>query len=136
MTLTQSNKKYPQPYSSRHVISNTSDSVRADEPVYIRKFPRFLTALYNKQTPYNQNIVPSIRVAPSPEDEYTSSKKSLTSKSPIRASSAQQRSFKTLGQTSVSGKTSQNNMITIKSPTQISAIPSDFEHIFHYSETQ
>jgi len=122
-------RKYDQPYSSRHVINNTCDSARNEEPIYIRHFPRFLHALYRRQTPVNSNLTLNPR-SPSPLYEQKSkSRRSLASQSPDRASTPgrvvqQQGNFKTLGQG------------TTKSPSPISTVPSDFEHIFHYSETQ
>lgn len=140
MTKGAGNKKYEQPYSSRHVIHNSYDSIRADEPAYIKNFPRFLHTLHKKQTPFSLNLLAYIN----PLSEHlkherlrsSSSKKSVTAESPVEQISSaksptsaakqakkQRTGFKTMGQT------------TKKSPT-VSSMPSDFEHIFHYSETQ
>ena len=128
-------KKYEQPYSSRHVTENTADSIRADEPVFIRNFPRFLYALYKKQTPFTINLLTHIRSLRS--DNKSSSRKSVSTNSPreatdtpasptVKQAQPQQPNFKTLG----AGAGNADN------PSPMSSMPSDFEHIFHYSETQ
>lgn len=142
-------RRYEQPYSSRHVLNDTTDSIRAQEPAYIKNFPRFLHLLYRKQTPFNSIIMATIQQATTSRTKKSSSnrspahtraaspikeasntaslRKSLQQKSPKKSESNQQTQhvgFQTLGQRAK------------KSPTQMSSVPSDFEHIFHYSETQ
>lgn len=147
MTQSPYTKKYPQPYSSSHVINNSSDGlIRADEPLYVRKFPKFLSKLYSKQVVFHPNNLPTVRIAASPTaqvtlaiDDRSSSRKSLDIRSPARTTSAssQQTRFKTLGKSAdVGAKIIQSGSPATKSPTHMSALPSDFEHIFHYSETQ
>lgn len=140
-------KKYQQPYSSRHVQQNTRDSIRSQEPPYIKNFPRFLHIIYNRQTPYNSAILAATRGAvksagksrgsrsPSGNGQdsrrRSPSEKSITTRNqqqqeqqPAQQDPQQSSGFKTLG-------------AKAKSPTAaISTMPSDFEHIFHYSETQ
>lgn len=149
-------RRYEQPYSSRHVIADTRDSIRSEDPSYIRNFPRFLHILYRKQTPFNSTILATTRHATKSINRKSSSAKSPDIRRPATPTEAsntaslrqqqqqqgqisltqanqtsaqqqqqppQQPGFKTLGQAN-------------KSPTQMSAMPSDFEHIFHYSETQ
>lgn len=132
-------KKYPQPYNSKHVINSTSDLIRNDEPLYIKKFPKFLSTLYRKQVQFTPQASGSNRPSPvavTTEDRSSSRKSLVVSPTNTISSSAnqqQQTGFKTLGQIAA---TNRNIQITTKSPTQMSAMPSDFEHIFHYSETQ
>lgn len=163
-------RKYEQPYSSKHVIRDTVDGIRSQEPAYIKNFPRILHQLFRKQTPLSSTILMTLyqpvatdagnsssgkspltnRVQATStqskkfKSNTTSSRKSIRSKSPNQSSKQQQKQqsqpqneipqasqqqkqptgFQTLG-----GKTT-------KSQTQMSSVPSDFEHIFHYSETQ
>lgn len=141
MTKGIGNKKYEQPYSSRHVIHNSYDSIRAYEPAYIKNFPRFLHTLYKKQTPFSSNLLANVRplseqlTRQEPLQRSTSKKSVTADNSPQRVSSAttsptsamklakKQTGFKTITRST-------------KSPAAMSAMPSDFEHIFHYSETQ
>lgn len=152
-------KKYEQPYRSQHVLHNTKDSLRSEEPSYVKEFPQSLHLLYKKQTPYiprrlslsqprsplskplrtstGQDITRTLK-SPVQTTQTSSSRKSeektASPVSPNRAinipatresTSTQPLSFKTMGTITAS-----------KSPAQVSAsIPSDFEHIFHYSET-
>lgn len=149
------NKKYEQPYRSQHVMHNTRDSLRSEEPSYVKEFPHTLHLLYKKQTPYTPRrillgqvrspISKTIRTSAGQEvtralkspQASTSRKSDEKAKSPAQtnrpltpsankeSTANQPLSFKTMGTITAS-----------KSPTQVSAsIPSDFEHIFHYSET-
>lgn len=131
-----SGKRYEQPYSSRNVTQNTVDPIRRDEPSYIRNFVRFLHSVFIKQTPFDLRLLAHIRTPTFEKNETKSaSRKSVGSKSPDNVNSApnaakqptrqqpQQTSFRTLGQNAT------------KSPSPMSSMPSDFEHIFHYSET-
>lgn len=133
--MASSRRRYEQPYRSKHVIYGTADSLRVEEPAYIKNFTRFVHALYKKQTPFHITILDYIR-PPISLDSRSVNKKQV-SISPERVTrctqaSAQQRpdqqqqqaGFKTLGAKAT------------KSPAPLSSMPSDFEHIFHYSETQ
>lgn len=129
-------RKYPQPYSSRHVIDNTADTNRKDEPAYMRNFSRFVHAIYSRQTPFSIGLLAHIKASFSSRNTRSSSRKSISAKSADeRTSSGQtnastkprspqdQAGFRTLGQDAG------------RSPTPLSTVPSDFEHIYHYSET-
>lgn len=128
--MASNGKKYVQPYSSRHVVSNTHDSIRTDESSYIRNFPRLLHLLYRKQTPFHPAVLNTIKLlSEKPVIRKSASAKTLErTKTPSSQKTPHQQhqaGFKTIGKA------------TTKSPTQqMSSIPSDFEHIFHYSETQ
>lgn len=118
-------KRYEQPYSSKHVIHDTTDSIRADEPAYIKNFPRFLVNVYKKQTPFNTDILANIRPIINTTEPKSASRKSLATQSPERtivSPPLPAATFKTLAPAT-------------KSPSPLSTMPSDFEHIFHYSET-
>lgn len=131
MTTGPHTRRYQQPYSSKHVVTNVTDPVRSEESAYIKVFPRLLGILYRKQTPYNP-------VAST--EKKDSSRKSVTTTSirkdaPTQQAQQQQQptplppppppvGFKTIGN------------VAAKSPGPMSSMPSDFEHIFHYSETQ
>lgn len=119
--------KYAQPYSSRHVINNTKDFIRSEEPNYIRQFPRLLYALYKKQTPYAPAGANTNTSTRSPHEASTNKSTGSRTPSPVGANQQQaaNQQFQTLGPNA--GKSPSNNMSTM---------PSDFEHIFHYSETQ
>lgn len=131
-----SGRRYEQPYRSKHVIYGTPDSLRAEEPTYIKNFSRFVHALYRKQTPFNPIILEHILPANSIDFKSTSRKTVSVSPERARTESPQRPSrqrldqhhqqkpgFKTLGPKAT------------KSPAPMSAMPSDFEHIFHYSDT-
>jgi len=139
-------KRYKQPYSSQHVQSNTTDPIRAYDPVYIRDFPKYLYKLYKSQTAFlknqrskaKQRNVVSAPTSPSAENSASnnslSQQNERTEKTSTRSMSVSPepknmttQGFKTIGKTT-------------KSPNAmaagLSALPSDFEHIFHYSETE
>lgn len=132
--MASSRRRYEQPYRSKHVIHGTADSLRVEEPAYIKNFTRFVHALYKKQTPFHITVLDFIR--PPISLDYRSVNRKQASTSPERATRSpqvtpqqqrpdqQQAGFKTLGAKAT------------KSPAPLSAMPSDFEHIFHYSETQ
>lgn len=134
MTTSQGSKRYEQPYSSRHVIHNTTDSIRADEPTYIRSFPRFLNSIFKKQTPFTLVILAHIRTPNATFYHETRptiglAKKSVTPRSPDTPTLANkqiQQGFKTIGSVAHKSPT--------PPPAQMTAVPSDFEHIYHYSE--
>lgn len=140
-------RRYEQPYSSKHVLHDTTDTIRAQEPAYIKNFPRFVHQLYKKQTPFNSIVLANLQAVS--RNKTNSSRGQVASRSVAinreasnnvaggrsqahksarqadPAHQAQPAGFQTLGQK------------TTKSPQQqMSSVPSDFEHIFHYSETQ
>lgn len=148
-------KNYQQPYSSRHVLNDTRDPIRSEDLAYIKNFPHFLHLLYSRQTPFDRTILITSRQmakssgrsdgknksparspqprrpqspAPPPatRDKSATVSDTVTDKSLQTQQQEKQQSagFKTLG-------------AKAKSPTvAMSKVPSDFEHIFHYSETQ
>lgn len=139
MTKGTGNKKYEQPYSSRHVIHNSYDSIRADEPAYIKNFPRFLHTLYKKQTPFSPNLLANMR----PLSEHlrneplrSTSKKSITADGPEERISSAKSPVSAVKHTKRQTGLKTMTRTAKNSPTPISSMPSDFEHIFHYSETQ
>lgn len=119
-------KNYEQPYNPRHVIDNTVDSLRADNALYIRRFPRFLHNLLRKQTPFNPRMIKrKLKLRTAPREKSPSTKISVTRSPEVTVSDSQPPAFKTFA-TSSSAKS--------PGPGEIAAVPSDFEHIFHYSE--
>lgn len=139
-------KKYEQPYCSKHVVHNTKDAVRQNDPVFIRNFPRMLHLLYRKQTPFNSTVLNAMRQLGesrsasrkstsrgSPTSPKTSNEAAGSNQKTTHLHQQQQYShppnFKTLAPKSAKSPTPTTNQ-------QISAMPSDFEHIFHYSEAQ
>lgn len=124
MATTTGNKKYVQPYSSRYVTSNTVDPIRADEPPYIRNFPRFLYQIYEKQTAFSLTIMGTFKQA-NVRKSKSASRKSVSTRSPNVRGQQDQSGFRTMGQSERTTKSPQN---------AVAAVPSDFEHIFHYSE--
>lgn len=125
--MSQGSKRYEQPYSSRHVINKTTDSIRSEEPAYIKNFPKFVNLVYRRQPPFSvtqMNYIRQQNTNSTHETKHsnTLTRKSIGNRSPDVSPSRQQ-GFKTMGPTAH------------KSPTtQITAVPSDFEHIYHYSE--
>lgn len=153
------NKRYEQPYRSQHVLHNTKDSLRAEEPSYVKEFPHTLHSLYKKQVPFNprKTLLPksparipkAIRASMAqtikgPKTPSYSAQPSVSRKS---ADNTKSPSTNTNTNTNtITNKESQyvqpSNFKTVgtapsKSPsTPLSvSMPSDFEHIFHYSET-
>lgn len=117
---------YEQPYSPRHVIDNTVDPLRADNALYIRRFPRFLYNLYRKQTPFNPRMIKrKLKLRTTPREKSPSVKASVSKSPEMTVSDSQPPPFKTYA-TSSSAKS--------PAPGDMAAVPSDFEHIFHYSE--
>lgn len=160
---------YQQPYTNKHVISNTSDPSRSESPIYIRRFPRFLHFLYKRQIPYTPTPLRSPKPEPTISlsitkgqasgSQNTKTNKTSTPGPSERASQQNQQQqiqliqqslqpqlppqgFKTLGKVAANnaaneggGSQSLGRAEGNTSPSSISQIPSDFEHIFHYSET-
>lgn len=119
-----STKKYEQPYSSRCVTRNVEDSIRVDEAPYIKNFPYFLHLVYEKQTPFKLELLPYIGSRNRPP---SNSKRSQSGKVSPAKQASQPNSFRTMGQ----------EVLNEKSPTSpMPTVPSDFEHIFHYSEAE
>lgn len=120
-------KNYEQPYSSQHVINNTTDTLRSENALYLRRFPKILHTLYKKQTPFNPRLIKrKLKRSVAPPDRSPSARAVMSTKSPEVSSVSQPPvAFKTFGGASSS---------SAQSPAQISTVPSDFEHIFHYSE--
>lgn len=140
------NRKYTQPYTSLHVIKNTPDPIRADEPAYIKNFPRFMNMIYKKQTPFHIDLLahyrpphqvksntPTTMGAPTTLMESIKIvEKTIQSNKPTTIKSQQKQGFKTMAQNQQQELQQENS----KNLNQVTALPSDFEHIFHYSETQ
>lgn len=127
--MASGHKKYAQPYCSKYVTTNTVDPIRSDEPPFIRNFPRFLYQLYERQTAFSLTFLNTFktRKSKSASRKSMSTTKSPRQKTQTQTQQQQQPGFKTIGQANKSNST--------KSPTaSMPAIPSDFEHIFHYSE--
>lgn len=156
------NKRYEQPYRSQHVLHNTKDSLRTEEPGYVRDFPQSLHLLYKKQIPYNPRrtgqpksparIPKPIRTTmakttrgpktPSYNAQPSATRKSLeNTKSPSENTNTNTNTNTTTNTTKDSQYTQPLNFKTVgaatKSPSAPLSVsmPSDFEHIFHYSET-
>lgn len=149
-------KRYEQPYRSQHVLHNTKDSLRAEEPNYVKEFPHTLHVLYKKQVPFNPRRTPQSK-SPARIPRPIKASMAQTAKGPktpsyhtqpstSRKSAENTKSPTTNNNTNATTKESQyvqpNNFKTVgnapsKSPsTPLSvSMPSDFEHIFHYSET-
>lgn len=133
------NKKYTQPYNSSHVIKNTQDPIRSDEPAYIKNFPRFLNMLYKKQTPFHIDLLVHYRPVQDKPTPITTRldknvEKTLQSIRQTAIKSQQKQGFKTLIQNQQEQQ--EQPEASVKNTNQLTALPSDFEHIFHYSETQ
>lgn len=124
----QNHKKYEQPYSSRYVTRNIEDSARADEAPYIRNFTRFIHLVYRKQTPFQVELLPYLAGKNVTSPVPKSNSKSISDKqASAKQVPDQQNSFRTMGPGAPKEKSPTNTMTTM---------PSDFEHIFHYSEME
>lgn len=121
-------KRYVQPYNSRHVINNTTDSTRAEEQAYIKNFPRLLHALYRKQTPFNLNLLANVA-----RSSRFGVQQDYKTRSSSRKSEPTRSAERTNDDLAITPKRNQQNT---NFKTLASTVPSDFEHIFHYSETQ
>lgn len=107
------NKRYAQPYGNKHIITDSTDTIREEDPPYIKNFPRFLHLLYRKQTPFSSDLLPHVKIQ--------------TERSRSRSFKSEKQGFRTITQNKDNNES--------RSPAPLSTVPSDFEHIFHYSET-
>lgn len=121
-----------QPATNRYIINNTVDASRAESPAYIKRFPRLLQALYRKQVPYAPNQSPIHETTPPQISAKVQAAGSIEPKpmSNPRSDRSLPLGFKTMGKIGANNEPNQT-----ASKTSLSQVPSDFEHIFHFSET-
>lgn len=134
-------KNYEQPYSSKHVQANTNDPLRYADPYYIKIFPKYLNAVYRRQQPFNarfyKRTAASYNADPSTSENSHSPDNAMES-SETRSPSSPQTNIKNTANTPQHGLKTIGGQSNSRSPStsanQLSNMPSDFEHIFHYSE--
>lgn len=134
-------KKDLRPDTSYYVMQNLSDPSRASDPAFLKLFPFHIHKVFAKQPQYRYKPSKSSDARkgaePGAKDRRSGSAKKRksveTTDGQVTETNAEQTRSQDSAQKNdlrIVKKDAQNNL-----QNNMSAMPSDFEHIFHYSDT-